>query len=131
LLSMKVSSYGKMSLTKESQVLIIICLLDLLSTLALLSQGTAMEGNPLMSFYLRFGVWVFVTVKLALVFLPIFIAEWSMRYRPEFVRMMLRTAIAAYVAVYLLVFLSVNVIAYTRLRTPVPPPRIASSRVEK
>lgn len=116
-----------MSLTKESQVLIIICLLDLVSTLALLSQGSAIEGNPLMSFYLRFGIWVFVMVKLALVFLPIFVAEWSMRYRPQFVRMMLRTAIATYVALYLLVFLTVNVLAFTLHTGPTPPPRIANA----
>ena len=120
-----------MSLTKESQVLIIICLVDLLSTLALLSHGRALEGNPLMSFYLRFGVWVFVSVKLALVFLPIFIVEWSMRYRPRFVRMMLRTAIAAYVAMYLLVFLSVNVVAHTQHAGPTPPPGTASARAHR
>ncbi len=100
-----------MALTKESKVLIVICLLDLISTLLLLSRGLAFEGNPLMSFYLRFGVWVFVVIKLGLVVLPIFIAEWSLRYRPQFVRLMLRTAIAAYLGLYLVVFMSVNVVA--------------------
>jgi hypothetical protein len=120
-----------MSLTRESQVLIIICLLDLLSTLMLVSHGGASEGNPLMSFYLRIGVWAFVLVKLALVFLPIFIAEWSMRYRPKFVRMMLRTAIATYVGMYLLVFLSVNVVAFAQARTASQPPRVASVHVHR
>lgn len=99
-----------MSLTIESRILIVICLADLVSTLLLLSHGLALEGNPLMSFYLRFGIAVFVAVKLALIFLPIFIAEWSMRHRPRFVRMMLRTTIAIYVSLYLLVGLSMNVI---------------------
>ena len=119
-----------MPLTMESQVLVLICLVDLASTLTLLSQGHALEGNPLMSFYLRFGVWTFVLMKLALVFLPIFVAEWSMRYRPRFVKMMLRTTIAVYLGVYLVMFLSLNVVANaTRLETSAP--QIRSAAVEK
>jgi hypothetical protein len=112
-----------MTLTKESQVLIIICLLDLLSTLTLLSNGSAWEGNPLMAFYLRFGVWAFVLMKLLLIFLPIFVMEFSMRYRPRFVKLMLRTAIAAYVGSYLILFVSVNVIANSNTTQTAQAPR--------
>ncbi len=99
-----------MTLTKESLLLIGICTADLASTLLLISSGGAVEGNPLMAFYLRYGVGTFVMVKLSLVFLPIFVAEWGKQYKPRFVRFMLRATIATYVGMYLVVFLTVNVI---------------------
>ncbi len=97
-----------MTLTRESMVLIAICAADLLSTLFLLQSHGAREGNPLMAFYLRYGVGTFVMMKLTLMILPVFIAEWSKQYRPRFVRLMLRTAIVTYVGTYMLLFLTVN-----------------------
>lgn len=97
-----------MTLTRESLLLIAICTADLASTVLLLNSGGAVEGNPLMSFYLRYGIGTFVMVKLSLVFLPVFIAEWGKQYKPRFVRTMLRATIAAYVGMYVLVFLTVN-----------------------
>jgi hypothetical protein len=98
-----------MSLMKESLVLIIIGLTDLLSTLHLLAGRHATEGNPLMAFYLQFGIGAFVIIKLMLLFLPILVAEWSKRYKPMFVKWMLRGAIAAYLGTYAIGFLLVNV----------------------
>jgi hypothetical protein len=98
-----------LTLARESILLIGICTADLASTLLLLSSGAAVEGNPLMGFYLRYGIGTFVMVKLSLIFLPIFIAEWGKRYKPRFVRNMLRATIAAYLGMYLLVFVTVNV----------------------
>lgn len=98
-----------MTLTKESIFLIGICMADLASTLLLISSGGAVEGNPLMGFYLRYGIGTFVMVKLTLMFLPIFITEWGKQYKPRFVRLMLRATIAAYLGVYIAVFLTVNV----------------------
>ena len=97
-----------MTLTKESLFLIAICTIDLVSTLLLLNTETASEGNPLMAFYLNYGVGTFVLVKVSLIFLPIFIAEWSKQYRPRFVRFMLRATIATYLGVYLVLFLAIN-----------------------
>lgn len=110
-----------MSLMKESLILIAIGMLDLVITLALLGHGRAVEGNPIMAYYLQFGVGAFVLAKLALLFLPIFIAEWSKRYKPRFVRLMMRGAITAYVGVYLILFVSVNVVPRAIERTPVCP----------
>ncbi len=98
-----------MTLTRESLLLILICMVDLASTLYLLKTDGASEGNPLMSFYLKYGVGTFVMMKLTLVILPLFIAEYSRQYRPKFVRFMLRATIAAYVGIYLALFLTVNV----------------------
>lgn len=97
-----------MTLTKESLLLIGICTADLASTLILLQNGMAREGNPLMSYYLKCGIGTFVMIKLSLVFLPIFIAEWCKQFKPGFVRFMLRATIVVYVGSYLLVMLTVN-----------------------
>lgn len=102
-----------MKLTRESLVLIAICVVDLASTLFMLRVHGAREGNPLMAFYLRYGVGTFVLMKLTLIFLPVFVAEWSKQYRPRFVRFMLRAAIATYAGVYLMLFLTINVGAQT------------------
>lgn len=97
-----------MTLTRESLLLIGICTADLASTLFLLQNGIAREGNPLMSYYLKHGIGTFVMIKLSLVFLPIFIAEWCKQFKPRFVRFMLRATIAVYVGSYLLVMITVN-----------------------
>ncbi len=117
---------GAMTLTKESLLLIGICTADLASTLLLLSGGGAVEGNPLMAFYLKYGVGTFVMVKLSLVFLPIFIAEWGKQYKPKFVRFMLRATIATYVGMYIVIFLAVNVmqVGHFDQVSYKPPPRI-------
>ena len=98
-----------MTLAKESLLLIGICVADLASTLLLMNNSGAIEGNPLMAYYLRYGIGTFVMVKLSLVFLPIFIAEWGKQYNPRFVRKMLRATIGVYLGMYLIVFLVVNV----------------------
>lgn len=128
---MNTSRVDDMTLTKESLLLIGICTADLASTLLLLNSGGAVEGNPLMSFYLRYGIGAFVMVKLSLVFLPIFIAEWGKQYKPKFVRWMLRATIATYLGMYLVVFLTVNVGRVLASGEPMylpPPPPVTSSR---
>lgn len=98
-----------MTLTKESMVLIAICALDLCTTLFLLGTKAATEGNPIMAFYLNFGIGTFIMMKITLVSIPIFVFEWCRQYKPAFVRLMLRTTIAVYLAIYLSLFLVVNV----------------------
>ncbi len=110
-----------MTLTKESMVLIVICAVDLVSTLLMLNTSSAFEGNPIMSYYLRYGVGTFVLMKLTLVLLPLFVVEWYRQYRPRFVRLMLRTAIFTYLGVYLVLFLTVNVGARAS-HAELPPP---------
>ena len=51
-----------------------------------------------------------------LMLLPIFIAEWSKQYRPQFVRTMLRATIATYLGVYLVLFLTVNVTGVVQVK---------------
>ena len=103
--------YGaiNMTLAKESLLLIVICMTDLLSTMVLLSNGQAVEGNPIMAYYLNYGIGAFVAVKLVLIFFPVYIAEWGMQYKPQFVRTVLRATIGLYIGLYLLVVLALNV----------------------
>lgn len=98
-----------MSLMKESLILIVIGLADLLVTLHLVTYKDVAEGNPLMAYYLQLGVGAFVIVKLMLLVFPIFIAEFSKRYKPQFVKWMLRGAIAMYIGSYLIAFVLVNI----------------------
>ncbi|MDO8585994.1 MAG: DUF5658 family protein [Armatimonadota bacterium] len=97
-----------MSLMRETWILMAICLLDLATTLGLTAGRRFTEGNPIMSYYLELGVWAFVGAKLLLVVMPLIVAEYSRRFKPRFVRTMLRFAIAAYVAAYVMLFLGFN-----------------------
>jgi len=97
------------TLMKESVILIALCLADLIATLVLIDNSYAREGNPVMAYYLRHGLAPFVLAKLALVALPIFVVEWSRQFRPRLARNLVRFAIAAYLGIYLVLFLGVNV----------------------
>jgi hypothetical protein len=105
---------------RESLILITIGLVDLWFTLQLMAGRQATEGNPLMAYYLQFGVGAFVIMKLVLLLLPVFVAEWSKLYKPEFVRWMLRGAIAAYLGMYLVGFAIYNVRPIMTERNKVP-----------
>lgn len=106
---------------KESVILIGVCLADLLATLYLVGNHGAMEGNPLMAFYLRAGTGTFVIAKLVLLFLPIFIAEWCRQFRPRFVQRMLQFAIVGYLGLYTTLFLGANYTALAAREIHVPP----------
>jgi len=97
-----------MGLMKESVILIGICLADLLATLLLIGGNHAVEGNPVMAYYLKAGTGAFVLAKLALLFLPIFIAEWCRQFKPRFVQRMLQLAIIGYVGLYVTMFVGAN-----------------------
>lgn len=94
----------RFSMSRESYLLLIIGVTDLLVTLWLVNMQRAVEGNPIMSFYLNKGWLAFAMVKMTLLALPIFIAEWCRRYNPRFVQRMLRVAIVAYIGMYSLAF---------------------------
>ncbi len=94
----------------ESLILIGIGLLDLLITLVMLGGQVAREGNPIMAYWLRFGVGAFVAAKLATLIFPIVVAEWAKWQSPQFTRNMMRAAIVVYVGAYLLLFWAVNIV---------------------
>jgi hypothetical protein len=87
-------------LSREASILLIICLLDTLSSAIVFSMGMATEANPLLRPFAEAGIPQFVLAK-TFTFLPaILIAERYARVRPEFVRPLFRWAIIAYITLY-------------------------------
>lgn len=101
----------RLGLARESYVILAICLLDLLLTAWLIGTNRATEGNPLMSFYLSNGWPVLVGIKVLLVAMPLFVAEWARRRRPQFVHRALRFAIAVYLGMYVIAFMNAGISA--------------------
>lgn len=96
-------------LSIETYLIALIGMVDLLATIALLQSERAVEGNPLMNFYLSHGLVTFAVMKGVFTAMPLVILEWARRRRPEFVRKLSRVAIATYVGMYGVMFLKVNV----------------------
>lgn len=101
----------RFGLARETWIILFICLVDMLLTVWLLQTQRATEGNPLMAFYLDNGVWAMIGAKIVLVAMPIFVAEWARRHRPQFVHRALRFAIAVYVGLYLIAFMNAGICA--------------------
>ncbi len=89
-----------MRLARESWILIVICLADLVTTLWLVSRYGASEGNGLMRYYLGMGTLPFIFAKFVMFGAPLLVLEWARRHRPAFVRNMMRCAILLYVGMY-------------------------------
>lgn len=103
---------GKRSfLARESCILLTICFVDLLFTLWLVCTRHGVEGNPLMSYYLRYGWLPLIGAKIVLIVSPIFIAEWARRFRTAFVERALRFAIVAYLSLYAVAFMNAGISA--------------------
>jgi len=86
----------RLNLAAETYALIVLCIADLLVSGWLIHTGRASEGNPIMDFYLEEGLGTMVLAKVTLVASGLFVAEWTRRYRPVFVRRAMRLALAAY-----------------------------------
>lgn len=104
------------SLSVESWTILLVCVIDLVLTLVLIEHGLAEEGNPLMRFYLGYGVWAFVLAKSVLVLAPVVILEWGRLYRPRTVKLLARAGIASYLGIYAGMFLLINVPAMSLLQ---------------
>jgi hypothetical protein len=98
--------------TWESGLLTTICMADLVSTLWLVSTGSATEANPILRFYLEQGGNVsFAGAKLLLFLGPLFVLELVRRRHPRLVRALLRVGIVLYLVCYLLGVWHVNATA--------------------
>ena len=98
-------------LARETRILLVICAVDIALTVWLVTTRRGTEGNPIMSYYLHSGWGALLSAKLVLVAMPIFIAEWALRYRPRFVRRALQFAIVVYLAAYAVAFVNGAVMA--------------------
>jgi len=97
-------------ISRESITILAICTLDLLSTIWLLAAGLAREANPLMARLLEHSTALFCIVKMGTVFCLIAATEWYKRYNPDFVRTVMRTAIFAYLILYVVLVLRINLV---------------------
>ena len=97
-----------MAIAVESIYLALISLVDLVVTVILVNNGTFVEGNPIMRFYLHKGPLPFVAMKLFLVAMPIAVAEWYRRKNPLLVRKTMRVVIYAYLGMYAFGFCVAN-----------------------
>ncbi|MCS6776133.1 MAG: DUF5658 family protein [Chloroherpetonaceae bacterium] len=84
----------------EGATLALLCLLDLVVTVGLIHTGIAVEGNPVLGFYLQRGMGAFIASKLLLSLGPILVLEWLRGRRPCFIRHLLRASILLYLLVY-------------------------------
>lgn len=98
---MEQQSLLRRTVSAESAAIATICLVDLLTTLYWVSQGTAREGNPVMAYFLQIGTGAFITAKV-LTFAPALVAaEWYRPRNPAFVRRLLQWVIVGYLAIYI------------------------------
>jgi hypothetical protein len=100
---------------QETAILALVCLVDLMWTIWVVSTGTAIEGNPILRFYLeRGGMTCFTAAKVLLFAGPLLGLELLRCRRPEFTRTLLRAAIVIYVLGYTVGMLQLNAPAMAR-----------------
>jgi len=88
---------------------VIVGLVDLLTTLFWVGTGRAVEVNPIMAAILQAGVLLFIVVKLSTLGVYITVMEWYRRHHnPVFVRIMGNFTVCAYLCIYAVSFCCVN-----------------------
>lgn len=99
----------QLRVSRESLVLIVICLADMFSTLFFVMRGAAVEQNPIMAACLKHSPAAFILVKLAS-FVPFVIAvELYRRRNPAFARLACRSAIVLYLVTFVALTLGTNI----------------------
>ncbi len=99
----------QLRISRESLVLVGICLADMFSTLFFVLRGQAVEQNPIMAACLNHSPTAFVLVKL-LSFLPFVVAVELYRSKnPSFARLACRSAIVLYLVTFVALTLGTNI----------------------
>lgn len=98
----------KWSISRESLALFLICFVDAMLTIVLVSTGRATEANPLMARCLERGYGFFFMFKMSTVAVAIIAAEMHRRRNPIFVKRLMQTAMTAYLGIYFTALLVVN-----------------------
>jgi len=81
---------------------------DLVSTAVLVHAGLAVEANPLMAYFMGYGIAAFCVAKLFFVVPPLLVAEWYRTYNDQLVRRTLRFVTAAYVSLWVIGVAALN-----------------------
>jgi len=89
--------------------LVVIGLVDLLTTLVWLRTGHAVEINPIMAAVLRCGLGLFIALKLGTLAAYVVVMEWyRRRHSAAFARVVGRITVASYLGIYAVSFACVN-----------------------
>lgn len=88
--------------------LLVIGLLDLLTTVVWLRGGHVVEANPIMAAVLRAGVPLFVFVKLGTLTCYVAVIEWYRQRNPKLARAIGNITVFAYVLIYSTSFCYIN-----------------------
>jgi hypothetical protein len=80
----------------------------MLTTLYLSFARHIVEANPVMAYFLGMGVFWFVVAKLVSYVPALYVLEWYRRRNLSYGRLITRSAIGAYLAVYAIGFAGVN-----------------------
>jgi hypothetical protein len=98
-----------MMILRETAILALLCLADLMLTIWLVATGKAIEGNPLLRFYLSHGgLTCFTAAKIVLFAGPLMGLEILRHRRPVFTRSLMRAAIVIYLFAYAVGVLHMN-----------------------
>jgi hypothetical protein len=100
--------FGDMKLSRESVLIIAICVADLATTIWFVRSHGAQEANPIMRFFLEQGLIAFILAKAMFCLGPLALIEWARRRNPLFVRGALRAGIALYLGFYGTVVWKIN-----------------------
>jgi hypothetical protein len=96
-------------LTKQTYAIAAVCMIDLVTTVWLLTQHGAREANPIMSYFLTHGVVGFAAAKIAMTAIPLAFMEWARHRSPMMVQRALSLTVVAYVSMYALGVVHANV----------------------
>jgi hypothetical protein len=101
-------------ISRDSLLLAAVCTADTVITAALLATGYFTEANPLLAFYLQWGIGAMCGVKVLTFVVPIAIAEWYRHREPIFIARLLRITTFLYVCGYLTATATVNFAAVVK-----------------
>jgi len=91
---------ARIDVSRSALLLLVLCLLDTISSALLFQHNLAIEANPLLRGPAEAGMLPFISAK-TLTFLPaIAVAEWYRRSQPRFVETLLKVTSVAYAAIY-------------------------------
>jgi len=100
------------TLAVENWIILAIGTADLILTIVLIKFGIAFESNPLFAWIWHMGVVFFIGAKLFLLLGPICIFEVARKSHPRFTKFAMRFTIFAYLAMYILGMIGVNVLPF-------------------
>lgn len=90
-------------------LLLVVGMVDLLTTIFWLQTGRIVEANPVMAALLHGGLGLFVGVKLATLVAYLGVMEWYRRHRnPVFARVVGNITLFGYIGIYAISFCCVN-----------------------